>query len=152
MLVLDRPRCPGDMLCASPRLLGVRDKSPQPQHKMGKELPLLELAQAPRPSPLPLEAALVLSMEKAACRHQAAAQALSCRAPCLPEPNTTPQQRPAAPQPTGGPTQQRLSPWGHIRHVRAWGRARRPPARRGSLAAGGQEIKASKEGFVLLSS
>lgn len=43
-------------------------------------------------------------------------------------------------------------PMGHIRHVRAWGRARRPPARRGSLAAGGQEIKASKEGFVLLSS
>lgn len=112
MLVLDRPRCPGDMLCASPGLLGVRGKSPQPQHKMGKELPLLELAQAPRPSPLPLEAALVLSMEKAARRHRAAAQALSCRAPCLPEPNTTPQQGPAAPQPTGGPSQQQLSPWG----------------------------------------
>lgn len=29
MLVLDRPGCPGDMLCASPGLLGVRGTSPR---------------------------------------------------------------------------------------------------------------------------
>lgn len=71
----------GTHSCAAPAGYSVPGTS---QSRMGKELP----AQAPRPFPLPLEAALVLNTEKAAWHSQApsCSWALLCRATPLSSP------------------------------------------------------------------